>query len=70
MSSTLGTWLILTLGQKSELFNDELEAGVEVVEDDAAVLEELNRAEASPVPLDMDDDDGEQGGGGEETVTV
>jgi len=57
-------------GQKSELFNDELEAGVEVVEDDAAVLEELNRAEASPVPLDMDDDDGEQGGGGEETVTV
>ena len=41
-----------------------------MVEDDAAVLEELNRAEASPVPLDMDDDDGEQGGGGEETVTV
>ena len=32
-----------------------------MVEDDATVLDELNRAEASPVPLDTDDDDGEQG---------
>lgn len=39
--------------QKSELFeNDDLGPGIEVIEEDQAVLDEIERADASPVPLD------------------
>ena len=43
----------LLLGQKSELFeDDDLGPGIEVIEEDQAVLDEIERADASPVPLD------------------
>ena len=46
--------LAISLGQKAQLDDSERIPSVEVVEEDQAVLDELNAAEESPVPLDLD----------------
>lgn len=46
--------LLTSSGQKAQLDNEERIPSVEVVEEDQAVLDELNAVGDSPVPLDLD----------------